>query len=140
MVSHHYSFNGVQLKKTAQDSSTVLKVLLDVLKYILLQELVEIRPSKNFGSNEPWDLGEMWQIVLYWQYFFRLFSSQIVLSDLKKLSYILSATCQPFSKVVNNEIISTIDVSFNLCQKSLNILITVEQSIYHAIGQRSNRI
>ena len=65
MVGHHYSFNGVQLK-IAQDSSTVLKVLLYVLNYILLQELVEIRPSKNFGSNEPWDLGVMWQIVLYW--------------------------------------------------------------------------
>ena len=43
-----------------------LKALLDVLKYDWLPKLVEPRPSKNFGSNEPWDFGLLWEPVLYW--------------------------------------------------------------------------
>ena len=27
---------------------------------------MEPQPSKNFGSNEPWDIGDLWQPVLYW--------------------------------------------------------------------------
>ena len=45
---------------------TALKGLLDVLKYDWLPRLVESRPSKNFGSNEPWDVGLLWEAVLYW--------------------------------------------------------------------------
>ena len=58
MVSHHYSSDDVKLKK--------LKDLLYVLKSDWLPKLVEPRPSKNFGSNEPWDLGLRWEPVLYW--------------------------------------------------------------------------
>ena len=35
-----------------------LKVLLDVLNSYWLEHLVELRPS-----NEPWDLGGLWQPV-----------------------------------------------------------------------------
>ena len=52
--------------KIAQDYSTALKASLDVLKYDWLQKLVEPRPSENFVSNEPWDLGDLWEPVLYW--------------------------------------------------------------------------
>ena len=44
----------------------VLKALLDVLKSYWLSKLVDPQPSKNFGSNEPWDLGLLWEPVLYW--------------------------------------------------------------------------
>ena len=42
------------------------KALLDVLNYYWLQKLVELRPSTNIGSNELWDLGDLWKPVLYW--------------------------------------------------------------------------
>ena len=40
--------------------------MLDVLNYYWLQKLVELRPYKKCGSNEPLDLGDLWQPVLYW--------------------------------------------------------------------------
>ena len=43
-----------------------LKVLLDMLNSCWLQKLVELRPTQNFGSNEQWDLGELWQLVFLW--------------------------------------------------------------------------
>ena len=43
--------------KTVHDSSTALKVLLDVLNSCWLPKLVELWPSKNFGSNKLWDIG-----------------------------------------------------------------------------------
>ena len=52
--------------KIEQDQSTTLKALLDVLNYYWIQKLVELRPSKNFGSNDPWDLGDLWQPVSDW--------------------------------------------------------------------------
>ena len=39
-----------------------------MLKYDWLPKLVEPRPSKNLGSNEPWYLGILWEPVLYWYY------------------------------------------------------------------------
>ena len=42
------------------------KALLDVPKSDWLPKLVEPRPSKNFGSNELWDIGLLWEPVLYW--------------------------------------------------------------------------
>ena len=41
-------------------------VFLDVINSYWLKKLVEIRTSKNFGSNEPWDIGDLWEPVLYW--------------------------------------------------------------------------
>ena len=32
-----------------------------MLNYYWLQKLLELRPSKKIGSNEPWDLGDLWQ-------------------------------------------------------------------------------
>ena len=52
--------------ETAQDYSTALKSLLDVLNSYWLQTLMELRPFKNFRSNEPWDLWDLWQPLLYW--------------------------------------------------------------------------
>ena len=43
-----------------------LKDLLYVLNYYWLQELAELRPSKNFWSNESWDIEDLWQPLLYW--------------------------------------------------------------------------
>ena len=62
------SFFGLFSIKTkiAKDWLTALKVLLYVLNSFWLQKLVELRPSKHFGSNEPWDIGDLWQPVLYW--------------------------------------------------------------------------
>ena len=54
--------------KIAQDQSTATKALLDVIKSDWLPKLVEPRPSKKIGSNEPWDLGLLWKPVLYWYY------------------------------------------------------------------------
>ena len=43
-----------------------LNALLDMLKSDWLPKLVEPRSSKNVGSNEPWDIGLLWEPVLYW--------------------------------------------------------------------------
>ena len=43
-----------------------IKALLDVFNSYWPQKLVELRPSKNIGSNEPWDLGDLWQPVSDW--------------------------------------------------------------------------
>ena len=45
--------------KIAQDESTALKALLDVINSYWLQKLLELRPSKKIGSNEPWDIGDL---------------------------------------------------------------------------------
>ena len=51
--------------KIAQDYSTALKDLLDMINSYWLQKLVELWPSKKVGSNELWDLGNLWQPVSY---------------------------------------------------------------------------
>ena len=70
MVSHHSSSDDVQLKKNStgfiDGSQGFARCSSSVLKSDWLPKLVEPQPSKNFGSNEPWDLGLLWEPVLYW--------------------------------------------------------------------------
>ena len=67
MVSHHFYLDDVQSKqKQHRNNPRGLKVVLDELNSYLLHKLVELRPFKNFGSNEPLDLGYLWQRVFYW--------------------------------------------------------------------------
>ena len=40
-----------------------LEVLLEMLNSYWLHKLVELRPSKHIGSNEPWYFGDLWQPV-----------------------------------------------------------------------------
>ena len=63
MVSHHFD---VQLKNNNTGLIDVSQGFLDVLNSYWLQILVELWPYQNVGSNEPWDIGDLWQPVLYW--------------------------------------------------------------------------
>ena len=63
MVSHHFD---VQLKNNNTGLIDVSQGFLDVLNSYWLQILVELWPYQNVGSNEPWDIGDLWQPVSYW--------------------------------------------------------------------------
>ena len=52
------------------------------------KKVAEPRPSKNFGSNEPWDLGDMWEPVLYWRVMFLYTKIHTLRKNQDKVRYI----------------------------------------------------
>ena len=51
---------------------------------LLAKKLVELRPSKNCGSNEQWGLGGLWKPVSYWYVLKNYFDSKGIQSTIRR--------------------------------------------------------